>query len=60
MLPTLAPRLLSIAQAAIYLGRTEKAVRHLIARAELPVVRHGRRVHLDRAEIDRWIERLKR
>src|SRR6516225_5661384 len=45
--------------AAIYLGRSEQSVQHLIFQKELPVVRLGRRVHLDRRDLDRWIEKNK-
>ena len=51
-----APRLLTVKDAANYIGRTEQAVQHLIHRRELIVVRRGRRVHLDRGDLDRWIE----
>ncbi len=50
------PRLLTVKEAAAYVGRTEQAVQHLIHRKELVVVRRGRRVHLDRADLDRWID----
>ena len=49
-------RLLTVEEAAKYLGRSARAVRHLIATKALPVVREGRSVHLDRHELDRWIE----
>ena len=49
-------RLLTVNEAAKYLGRTARAVRHLIATGALPVVREGRSVHLDRQELDQWIE----
>lgn len=49
-------RLMTISEAATYLGRTARAVRHLISTKALPVVREGRSVHLDRNELDRWIE----
>ena len=51
-----APRLLTVQDAATYIGRTVQAVQHLIHRRELVVVRKGRRVHLDRGDLDRWIE----
>ena len=51
-----APRLLTVKEAATYIGRTEQAMQHLIHRRELVVVRKGRRVHLDRSDLDRWIE----
>ena len=56
---TIQPMLLDVKQAAIYLARTETAVQHLIANKVLPVVRHGRRVHLHRLDLDAWIEQDK-
>jgi excisionase family DNA binding protein len=41
------PGLLTVKEAAIYLGRSEQSVQHLIFQKELPTVRVGRRVHLD-------------
>jgi excisionase family DNA binding protein len=52
-----APRLLTVKQAAAYLGRTEEAIQHMVAARKLPVVRDGRRVFLDVRELDKWIER---
>jgi excisionase family DNA binding protein len=49
-------RLLSVKEAAAYIGRTEQALQHLIHKREIIVVRKGRRVHLDRNDLDRWIE----
>ncbi len=53
------PALLNVKEAAIYLGRSEQSVQHLIFARELPVVRVGRRVHLDRRDLDGWIEKNK-
>lgn len=53
------PALLDVKQAAVYLGRSEQAVQHLIRGRELPVVRKGRRVHLHRPDLDRFIEQNK-
>jgi excisionase family DNA binding protein len=53
------PALLRVKEAAVYLGRSEQAVQHLIFERELPVVRVGRRVHLDRKDLDTWIEKNK-
>jgi excisionase family DNA binding protein len=50
------PRLLTVEQAAVYLGRTKDAIQHLVAGRKLPVVRDGRRVFLDVQDLDRWIE----
>jgi excisionase family DNA binding protein len=57
--PRVQPVLLSVKDAAIYLGRSEQAIQHLIFSHELPVVRVGRRVHLDRRDLDLWIEKNK-
>jgi excisionase family DNA binding protein len=53
------PVLLNVKEAAVYLGRSEQAVQHLIFQKDLPVVRVGRRVHLDRRDLDAWIEKNK-
>ena len=48
--------LFTVKEAAAYIGRSEQAVQHMIHKRELVVVRKGRRVHLDRGDLDRWIE----
>jgi excisionase family DNA binding protein len=55
--PTISPRLLRIAEAAIYLGATVWAVRQLIWNKEIPYVRVGKRQVIDRADLDKWIDR---
>jgi excisionase family DNA binding protein len=57
--PRVQPALLNVKEAAIYLGRTEQSIQHLIFDRELPVVRVGRRVHLDRKDLEAWIEKNK-
>lgn len=57
--PRVQPVLLSVKDAATYLGRSEQSIQHLIFERELPVVRVGRRVHLDRRDLDLWIEKNK-
>ena len=49
------PRLLPVEQAAVYLGRSEDAIRHLISCGKLPVVRTDKRIFLDIQDLDRWI-----
>ena len=50
-------RLLTVKEAAAYLGRrTPSAVYKLVARHEIPVVRHGRNVRFDVRELNKWIE----
>jgi excisionase family DNA binding protein len=50
------PRLMTIDQAAVYLGRTREAVQHLVSSGKVPTVRADRRVFLDRSDLDRWID----
>lgn len=53
------PRLLSVEQAALYLGRTKPAIQHMIADGSLRPVRSDRRVFLDKQDLDKWIEQNK-
>jgi excisionase family DNA binding protein len=53
------PRLLTAQEAGEYIGRSEQAVRHLIHQRDIPVVRKGRSVRIDRKDLDRWIENNK-
>jgi excisionase family DNA binding protein len=57
--PVVMPRLLTAKQSAEYIGRSEQAVRHLLFQREIPVVRNGRCVRVDRKDLDRWIENSK-
>jgi excisionase family DNA binding protein len=50
------PRLMSVDEAAAYIGRSPKALRHMIGGGTIPAVRECSRVHLDRADPDQWIE----
>lgn len=54
-----APRLLGLKTAAGYLSLSYWTVRELIWRGELPHVRVGRRLLVDRADLDGFIERNK-
>lgn len=53
---TLTPRLFSVADAARYLGRTEKSIRHLVQRKKLASIRGDGRVMFDRCDLDAWIK----
>lgn len=53
------PRLLTVEQAAVYVGRTREALQHMIASGKIPTVRTDRRVFLDVRDLDRWIEDCK-
>lgn len=50
-------RLLSVEAAASMLGRTKDAVYMLINRGRLASVKEGRRVHVELAELERFIDR---
>jgi hypothetical protein len=52
-------RLLSVGDAAHYLGRTECAIRNLIWAAKVPYVRIDRRIFLDIQDLDEFIEQHK-
>jgi len=51
------PRGLRIAEAACYLGATVSFVRIAIASGELPAARFGKRLILDRKDLDALLER---
>jgi excisionase family DNA binding protein len=50
-------RLLTVKEAAAYLGRSESAIYHLVARREIPVVRTGRTLRFLRDDLDRLCEK---
>ena len=49
-------RLLSVMDAAKYLGRSETAVRELVWRGKIPHIRADRRIYFDIKDLHRWIE----
>ncbi|HWQ54111.1 MAG TPA: helix-turn-helix domain-containing protein [Bryobacteraceae bacterium] len=51
-------RLMTVAEAAEYIGRSKQAVYHLIHAGTIPTKRQGARVFIDRVELDRWIDDL--
>lgn len=56
---TLPKRLLTVKEASVYLGRSVPSIRELIWAGKLPIVREGKRIHLDIFDLDRWIEQRK-
>lgn len=57
---TVAKRLLTVDEAAFYIGRTANAMRHLIAEGVIPIVRIGRkRIFIDIRDLDKIIEESK-
>jgi excisionase family DNA binding protein len=51
-------RLVTVDQAADYIGRSKQATYHLIAQGKIPTKRQGSRVFIDRKELDCWIDEL--
>lgn len=52
-------RLLTLAQAACYLGISPWTLRELVWKGRLPVVRLTRKLHFDLRDLDRFIEGAK-
>jgi excisionase family DNA binding protein len=48
----------SLEEAAIYLGRTKKAVQKLVERRQIPFRRAHRRLIFDFYELDQWVASL--
>jgi excisionase family DNA binding protein len=49
-------RLVNVKQAAEYLGRTPKSIRHLVERRKLQCIRADGRVMFDLSDLDAWID----
>jgi len=50
------PRLLSVAQTAVYLGRSDEGIRSLYKSGNLPFIKPDGRVQFDVRDLDKWIE----
>ena len=50
------PRLMTVAEAARYMGVAEGTVRRMIAGDKLPIVRIGRATRIDRAKLDTLLD----
>lgn len=55
----LPPRLLSQQEAAAYLGISYWTLRDLTFRGEVPHVKIGRRILVDRLDLDTYLDRIK-
>jgi excisionase family DNA binding protein len=53
------PRLMTVDQAAAYIGRSKEAVQHMVSSGKVPTVRADRRVFVDVEDLDRWISEHK-
>jgi excisionase family DNA binding protein len=49
-------RLLTVPQAAEFLGRTDKAIRQLVHKKTIPVVRIDRAIRIDRRDLEALVE----
>jgi excisionase family DNA binding protein len=56
---TVAPRLLTIPQAAAYLSSAIWCVRQLLWAKQIPHIRMGRRFCVDKTDLDKWVEMQK-
>ncbi len=52
-------RLLTVKEAAVYLGRSVYGVRGLIWAGKLPYVRFDKRIHLDICDLEKFVEENK-
>lgn len=52
-------RLFKYAEAAVYIGRSEQAVRHLVMKKAFPVHRYDGKPMIDVRDLDAWIENNK-
>jgi excisionase family DNA binding protein len=56
----IAPRLLTLAQAATYLGLTKEALKAKVHMGRIPTVELDKKLRFDREDLDRIIEQNKR
>jgi excisionase family DNA binding protein len=52
-------RLYDIKEGAFYLGRSVDSLRELLWAGKLPFIKDGKRIYLDRADMDAYIDRNK-
>ncbi len=55
----LPPRLLSMKNAAVYMGRTVWGMRELYWTKKIPINQHGKKIYFDIEELNGYIERTK-
>lgn len=58
--PALTKRVLTLAEAAEYIGLTEAALRHKVAARQIPYVSIDRKTRFDVRDLDRWIDEHRR
>lgn len=52
-------RLYTLKESADYLGRTLWSMRELVWKGSIPIVRDGKRIFLDRKDLDEYIQKHK-
>jgi hypothetical protein len=52
-------RLLTLKDAATYMGRTVWGMRELIWKGRVPIIQDGRKIYLDIRDLDTYIEKTK-
>jgi excisionase family DNA binding protein len=50
-------RLLTIKEASEYLGKSVKALYHMVYRRQIPFVKMGKSIGFDKIALDKWIEK---
>ena len=53
--PTVAPRYLTVQQAAEYCGQTKASFEYLMSKALFPIIREDRLVKIDREDLDKFM-----
>ena len=53
--PGIAPRYLTVAQAAQYVGHTKRSFEYMMSKDLFPVIRRDRLVLIDREDLDRFM-----
>ncbi len=53
------PRLLDVKRAAAYLGTTITCIRRLVWDKRIPYIRLGKKILIDRADLDAFVDKLK-
>ena len=50
-------RLLTIKEASEYLGKSVKALYHMVERRQIPFVKIRKNLRFDKIDLDKWIEK---
>jgi len=53
------PRMLSVTEAAVFIGSSKREITYMLQRGELNALKHGRRTLIDRQDLEAWIAEAK-